>query len=228
MGIGNWGKSADAGVDSAAPQTSSFVDPASIPKGRIDEPEIEVKEKDKPPTPTAALVNALEQGMQRDVNELGDAVAPIKPYKERLKDAGISMDYARHVLDIVLQHGTHYAEDVKIGPSLRVRFRTREVHDSMRVFRALEDEAPRFTDTSNDIKLRYLLAASLEAYGNKTFIIPTLEKPEDMPKLDEAFRERLFFVSRLNELVFPVLMREFAKFDDKIRLILSEGAVEAF
>jgi len=228
MGIGNFGKpsSGETNVDSQAPARSSMMDPASIPKGRADEPEVQIKEK--PPTPTSALLSALEAGIQSDVDELGSAVAPIKPYKERLAEAGISLEFARHVLDQVLMHGTHYAEDVKIGPSIRVRFRTREVHDSMRIFRAIENEAPRYVETSDDIKVRYMLASSLEAYGNRTFVIPTLEKPEDMVKLDDAFNERLFFVSRLNDFALPLLMREFRKFDDKIRLILSEGAVEAF
>lgn len=229
MGIGNWGKPEDSGTGGAPPaRESSMIDPASIPKGRIDEPEIEVKEKEKPPTPTAALIGALEEGMQRDVNELDNAVAPIKPYKERLAEAGISLDYARHVLDTVLQHGSCYAEDVKIGPSLRVRFRTREVHDSMRIYKALEDEAPRFVETSDDLKVRYMLASSLEAYGTRTFTHPALAKPEDMMAVDEAFRERLFFVSRVNDLVLPHLFNAFRKFDNKIRLILSDGAVEAF
>lgn len=228
MNVGNWSKPANAGgeSDTLPAQQSSMVDPASIPKGREGEPEVQVKEK--PPTPTAALVNALEDEMRRDVSELSQVVAPIKPYKERLAEAGISLDFARHVLDQVLMHGTHYAEEVKIGPSVRVKFRTREVHDSMRIFKAIEDQAPRFVETSDDIKVRYMLASSLEMYGTKTFVFPVLEKPEDMSKLDDAFNERLFFVCRLNDFALPLLMKEFNKFDTKIRLILSEGAVEAF
>jgi hypothetical protein len=233
MGIGNWSNPADAGEVSglgapSAPEASrsSMVDPASIPKGRADEPEVKVKEK--PPTATTALVNALENEMQRDVSELAQAVAPIKPYKDRLAEAGISLEHARTVLDRVLMHGTHYDEEVRIGPTLRVKFRTRQVHDSMRIFKAIEDQAPRFVETSDDIKVRYMLASSLETYGTRTFIFPVLTKPEDMIALDEAFNERLFFVCGINDFALPILIREFKKFDDKIRLILSEGAVEAF
>ena len=127
MKIGNFSKQAaqDSAGSASAPSSSSMMDPASIPKGRADEPEVTVKEK--PPTPSSSLVDALEQGYERTVNELEDVVTPIKSYAERLKDAGIGLEHARHVLGTLLDDGGHYSEYVKLTEKTSVRFRTRGV-----------------------------------------------------------------------------------------------------
>lgn len=222
MKIGNYGKPA-AEEPTNMTSRGSMVDKKALEAQQSDEPEVSVKEK--PPSPTASLVSALEEGYRRDVDELGGVVAPIKPYKERLADAGITLAVAQHVLDQLLMHGDHYAEDVKVGPSLMVRFRTRQYADTMRTYAAIEREAPRFRDTTDALQVRYMLAASLESYGNKTFRFPPHTDPQEA---DKAFGERLTFIQGLSDFAVQVLAREFYKFDRKVALILSDGAVEAF
>lgn len=224
MNIGNYGKPAGAGAAETPAPRGSMVDPASIPKGRAEEQEPEIQVKEKPPTPAGSILDALERGFDRDVSQLEGAVAPIKPYKERLAAENISLAQARHVLDQLLMRGDHYSEDVKIGPGTVVRFRTRQYIDTMRTYSAIEREAPRYNDTTDSIQVRYMLAASLEAYGDKTFSFPS----GDRDALDAAFDVRLAFIYKLSDFAVQVLAREFGKFDRRIALILSEGAVEAF
>mgnify|MGYP003417645360 FL=1 len=230
MKIGNFGNS-DRETASAATGTEpdragvegqrSMVDPKSLPQ-----PEVQVK--DKPPTPASSLVDALENGFRRDVSELSDVVAPIRTYKERLQDEGIAFEYAKHVLDTLLMNGTHYAEDVKITSNLTVRFRTRMYLDTMRIYDAIEKASPRYADTTDSIQVRYMLAASLESYGRKTFRFADTTGSVDLTAVDAMFQERLSFIYTLSDLAIRVLAREFGKFDRKLSLILSDGAVEAF
>ena len=224
MGIGNFRKSSDDDQTPALSERGSMLDPRSIPKDQHEDEE-DVKVKPKAQTPTTMLVDALERGFKKDVNELEEVVAPIKPYKERLADAGISLEYARNVLSHLIDSGGQYAEDVRLSPRTTVRFRTRQFADTMRTYAAIERETPRYADTTDSIQLRYMLAASLEAYGEKTFRFP---RTTDTSELDDAFGERLAFVQGLSDFAVRVLAREFSKFDQKIALILSDGAVEAF
>ena len=215
MTIGNFGNS-DRETASAATGTEpdragvegqrSMVDPKSLPQ-----PEVQVK--DKPPTPASSLVDALENGFRRDVSELSDVVAPIRTYKERLQDEGIAFEYAKHV---------------KITSNLTVRFRTRMYLDTMRIYDAIEKASPRYADTTDSIQVRYMLAASLESYGRKTFRFADTTGSVDLTAVDAMFQERLSFIYTLSDLAIRVLAREFGKFDRKLSLILSDGAVEAF
>lgn len=224
MKVGNYGKQSSTETPDNTTARGSMVDKRAVEAAAAeDAPEVSVKEK--PPTPASSILDALERGIQRDVDQLSGVVAPIKPYKERLADEGITLEQARHVLDQLLMHGDHYAEDVKIGPSTFVRFRTRQYLDTLRTYQAIEREAPRYANTTDNIQVRYMLAASLEAYGDRTFNFPdTTNRTE----LDTAFEERLLFIYKLSDFAVQVLAREFAKFDRKVSLILSDGAVEAF
>lgn len=177
-----------------------------------------------PPTPSKAVVTALEESLQRDVNAADEVTKRAVTYEELLKKEGISMEEAYMIRDALLVD-LYYAQTVFLTEKTSVKFRTRSYQDFIRYHQAVERANPYTIAERDEIAMRYFLAASLEAYGGTQFEFPD---PSDGPACEKAFDVRHKYIAKLPEAVVEVLGRHLHKFDRKIRIVLSEGAVEDF
>jgi hypothetical protein len=177
-----------------------------------------------PPTPAKAVVSALESTIEKDVKEAEGVTDKALTYEELLKRESIDLDEAYRVRDALLIDG-YYGETIFLTPNTSVRFRTRAYLDFTRFHQAVERAQPRYLPERDELAMRFFLAASLEAYGGKTFEFPPTS---DVTACENAFDVRHRFILSLPEAVVEVLGRHLHKFDRKIRVILSDGAVEDF
>lgn len=143
-------------------------------------------------------------------------LSPSERYQKRLEEAKLPLATARHIFDQVLTHG-FYEETVVIGP-VRATLRTRVYDDTLRLQRALEMEKPQLMMSQEELVTRYNLAASLYVWNGKPV-------PHDT---DADFEKALKLVRGMPSPLFSVVARELFKFDQKIMLAFSEGAVESF
>lgn len=150
-----------------------------------------------------------------------------KAYQEGLEAAGLELGDARSILDNVLFEGGH-SETFKIGGKLPVIIRTRVYNDSQRVMRFLESEAPTFPMNVSDLVARYNVAASLEAYGDKTFEFPVASKDVSIKQVEDAFHIRLDFLMTLPTPAVDRLITLTGDFDRKITAAFADGAPEDF
>jgi Asp-tRNA(Asn)/Glu-tRNA(Gln) amidotransferase A subunit family amidase len=176
------------------------------------------------PTPAKTLANALEQNVERDIAETREVVEQVKTYEELLKDAGITLAEADEIRDSILLKDS-YTETVQLTKNVSVTFRTRTYQDHIRYSRALERENPRFVMEEQEIKTQYYLAASIEAFRGTTFTFPA---PANFEECEKAFEERLLFIKGLPTATVSLLITHLNRFDGKVSLALSKGAVEDF
>ena len=188
------------------------------------EGDVRVTTDSGPATPGKAVANALEEALERDVQEGEGVTKKALTYEEILEQEKISKDEAYAIRDALLIDG-YYGETIFLTPNTSVRFRTRTYLDFTRFHQAVERAQPRYLPERDELAMRFFLAASLESYGGKTFTFP---ETKDVTACENAFDERHRFVLSLPEAVVEVLGRHLHKFDRKIRVILSEGAVEDF
>jgi hypothetical protein len=73
---------------------------------------------------------------------------------------------------------------------------------------------------------RYSLAASLAALGETVFKFTT--NSDTRQTADNYFNERLTYIETLPEMTVHLLYAKLSKFDEKIRTVLREGAIENF
>lgn len=199
MGIGNYGKNKSDGP-TMAPQA----------KG--------------PVSPTKSVVEALESNLTQDLAETASTIERAKTYEEILTEAKITSTEADTIRDSILLTDT-YSETVQLSDKVSATFRTRTYADHVRYNRALERHQPQYISEERDLMLRYYLAASLECFRGQTFTFPSTK---DHEAAEAAFETRHQFVMGLSAAVVGLLADKLNKFDEKVRIVLSKGAVEDF
>jgi hypothetical protein len=200
-------------------------DPARI--GDFSRPPVDPPKKPVvPPSPTKDALEAAESQLDEDTAKDEAALKPMVSFEEKLKAAGLTREKAAQIVDAVLLKG-HYAEDVKITSTVKVRFRTRNARDTRRAQELLE--AQRFTIDSHYTEMwgRILLAASLESFGKDVFAHPNPRK-DKYEDIEKAFQERLAYVDALPDPALRVLLGKLWKFDNHVSIALEEGTIENF
>lgn len=176
--------------------------------------------------PTAAQrLEEKETVLEREVKSTEEQLKPLETYEEALAKANISKDEAATIIDDVLMKG-FYAETIPITQRVKVRLRTRSYSDTMRVNTALDVLKPLYQVGYDEIVYRYSLAASLESFAGKEFKFPSAKDSRDTQ--DALFEERLKFLESQPEATVLILFEKLRKFDEKIRTVLKEGAIENF
>jgi vacuolar-type H+-ATPase subunit I/STV1 len=163
--------------------------------------------------------------LEREVKSTEEQLRPLESYEEALEKAGISKDEAATIVDDVLLKG-FYSETIPITSRIKVRLRTRSYSDTMRVNTALDVLKPMYQVGYDEIVYRYSLAASLEYFAGKEFKFPTVK--DDRDTQDKLFEERLKFLETQPEATVLILFEKLRKFDEKVRTVLKEGAIENF
>lgn len=215
MGIGNYGTT-------RTPKTSQAA--ASQQAAQVEE-EVIVKTQPKaPPTPARTLAESVERGMEQDVREGEGVATKALSYEEMLKLVGVTPEQARVICDSLLVDG-YYSETVNLSQSTSVTFSTREGRDLTYYYHALTREQPQYESHRGHLMVRYFLVASLRQYREKHF--PRLTDLDEVA-YHEEFTARLKWLDTLPPHVVTLLQARLAAFDEKIEVVLSEGAVEAF
>lgn len=138
-------------------------------------------------------------------------------YEERLKDVGLTKDKAAEILDALLTQ-LYYQEEVSITSKVSVTLRTRTSGVLKRLNKGLQAVRPEYDGVFYGIVNTYNLASSLAAYGEYTLAIDT----------DDGFASAVNFVESLPGPLFELLITKLQTFDNKVRIALSEGSLEAF
>lgn len=176
-------------------------------------------------SPEADRLEAAEQRLAEQAVETEEALKPKVNYEEQLKAAGISTDEAAKIVDDVLFKG-YYTEEVPVSKRVTVSFRTRQARDTARTMVFLEVAKPIYENHFNEVVGKHTLAASLERLGRDKFEFPAKDAPDD--KVENAFQARLSYVNGLPDPVLRLLFLKLSKFDEKVRVVLQEGAIENF
>lgn len=174
---------------------------------------------------SADKLNAAEQRLEEKAEETEAALRPKMSYEAQLKAQGISMEDAAKIVDDVLFHG-HYAESIKITSKISVVLRTRQARDTSRTFTYLEVHKPLYDNHYNEAISKHSLSAALERLGEDRFTFPGRQDGTD--KIEDAFQERWAYVNALPDPVLRLLFLKMQKFDEKVRVVLQEGAIENF
>lgn len=168
------------------------------------------------PSTVEASIEALT-ALEEKLSE--PALTPAEAYRKRLQDAEISMDYASKVFDDLLSKGYH---ELQVTVKNRVAImRTRTYEDHIRAVSAIEIAGPRFSATQEELQARYNLAASLVSWNGVTYKTATGDT-------EKEFSATMAALKKMPAPVYSMLLAELAKFDSKMFLIFSEGAVENF
>jgi hypothetical protein len=187
----------------SAETLGATVPPAPAPptSNHSDQETLEVK-----PEPTLA----------EEVGKEEEVLSPGERYRNRLKQAGITLEEAASIYDAILDKG-YYEEFIKIRKH-RAVFRTRSYEEQLRVQAALETYQPRMALSQDELVSRYNLAASLYEWQGKALKHET----------DTDFENVLSLIKRLPQPVVGLLYDGLAKFDRKVMLVFSEGATDSF
>jgi len=182
------------------------------------------------PTPAGASPEsdrlvATEKILASEAAETEEALQPKVDYEEQLKAQKISLATAAKVVDDVLFKG-HYTEEFPVSSRVKVVFRTRQARDTARTLMYLEVAKPLYENHFNEVVSKYSLAGSLEQLGTTKFKFPAADASDG--DIEKAFSTRLAFVEGLPDPVLRLLLVKLNKFDEKIRVILQEGAIENF
>ncbi len=148
-----------------------------------------------------------------------EALTPAERYRKRLKDADISMEYAGQAFDDLIARGYH-----ELRVTVRGRtavFRTRTYEDHLRSVSAIELASPRLAATQEELQARYNMAASLVSWNGVTY-------KHDGADAEREFTTTMAAIKKFPAPVYAMLLSELAKFDAKMYLVFSEGAVENF
>ena len=168
------------------------------------------------------IQETLEKLLQRARTPL-TAEQKSKMYEVGLKNAGVTKEKARRVMDNTMLEGYH-EEEYTIGGRFKLKLRTRNYNDVQRALRFAEAEAPRLPLHIDDILCRYNLAASLSQYHETSFNFPEKGTKE----IEAAFDERYEFIMQLATPVAGRLNSCLMEFDTMMNAILADGAPENF
>jgi len=176
-------------------------------------------------SPAADKLDAAEKRLNEKAKETEEALKPKVDYEALLKREGISMEDAAKIVDDVLFQG-HYMETVQISKRISVDFRTRQAKDTARTMVYLEIAKPLYENHFSEVISKHSLAAALERVGEDKFSFPGHSATRDA--IEDAFQKRLEYVNNLPDPVLRLLFVKLSKFDEKVRVVLQEGAIENF
>lgn len=180
----------------------------------------------KPVLPTTKdALDRAEKEISSEAKAVEAELRPMATYEERLKTVGVTREEAAKIIDAVLTKG-FWSEEVHITKSLKARFRTRQQRDTKRAQNHLENMKPMYDAHYNAILHRFLVAASLEKFGQDVFDHPKRDAASDV--VEKAFADRLLYVESLGEPAYQLLLTKLSKFDYKLSVVLEEGAIENF
>lgn len=174
---------------------------------------------------TKVRLEAAEQNLESEANAAEAALKPLKSYEERLKEVKVTKEQAADIIDSVLMKG-FWSETVPVTSRINLRLRTRSARDTRRIQDYLEVARPQYDAHYNEILSRMTLAASLEQFGKDVFTFPG--KDAKTEEYEEAFHKRSQYIESLADPALRLLFMKLWTFDEKIRVILSEGTIENF
>lgn len=170
-------------------------------------------------------LDAAEKRIAEEAQAAEKQKKPLEKYEERLKEVGVTKEEAAVIVDSVLTHG-FYEEDIPITKRFKVRFRTRQYADTLRLNNFLEQTRPAYQAHYQEAVFNFSLASSLREYGAQSFEHPKKDTTEK--GADALFNARLTFVQGLPDAMVRLLYEKLGRWDDKIRVCLEEGAIENF
>lgn len=138
-------------------------------------------------------------------------------YLEALKEAEISEEEATEIIDSLLTNMV-YEETSLIRGKIKFKLRTRTAGQMDRVQERIKKANPNNYAEINNLLNKYNLASSLSHYDGHD-----LEADSD-----EGFEQALSLVDRLPGPLFRYLVDKLARFDEKLYLVMQEGALENF
>jgi hypothetical protein len=160
---------------------------------------------------------AKARGSISETPSVGKELTPAELYQNRLKDAGIDLLQARSILDAVISGG-YYEESFTLA-GRKGTFRTRSYANQRRIAKALEVENPATGYAQNELIVRYNLAASLVEWAGNRYYTGNDEK---------QFQDKLVGLDDFPGPVITLLSNELAKFDAKMMIVFSDGAIDSF
>lgn len=179
----------------------------------------------KAASPTKEAFEAMERKLEEDTQKDEASLKPMQSYEEKLREVGVTRDKAAEIVDSVLLKG-FYAEDVQITKAIYARFRTRNARDTKRAQEMIESQRLTYEIHYNELLSRYLLAASLESFGQDR--LKHAGKGAKADDIEAAYRSRLAYVEDLSDPALRILFVKLSKFDNMIATVLKEGAIENF
>jgi hypothetical protein len=175
--------------------------------------------------PTTDKLETAESKLAAEAKRVEESLKPLTTYEDQLKAIGVTKEQSAEIVDAVLMQG-YYGETFQVTSKLKGRFRSREYRDTLRMQRYLEMESPKMQVVYDEIRYRYMLAASLEQFGQHRFDFPDRKTTAD--EVEKLFENRMTFVQNLPEATVTILFTKLEKFNRKVFIVTQEGAIENF
>lgn len=178
-----------------------------------------------PSSPTEEALKAAERRLETDAQKDEAVLKPMQSYEDKLKEAGVSKEEAAEIVDSVLLKG-HYSKEYSITKRIKVRFRTRNARDTRRAQDMLESMRLTMATHYNEMLGRYLLAASLEMFGNDKLEHPGKDAKSD--DIEKSYAARLSYIENMSDPALRIAFDKLRVFDNMISVVLEEGTIENF
>lgn len=178
-----------------------------------------------PRSPTKDALDSAEKRLDLESKEDEATLKPMLSYEDRLRAVGVTREQAADIIDAVLLKG-HWSEVISITKRVQARFRTRGARDTRRAQELIEQQRLTYDRHYNELMSRYLLAASLEAFGEDKLEHAPRKAVADL--VEKAYDSRLSYVEGLADPVLRILFNKLFEFDKKVAAVLEEGSIENF
>lgn len=163
--------------------------------------------------------NSLAEELERAQAALDrTTMTPQEQYKSRLKEADITLEEAREIIDCVMVQLRPWRESLELGMGVNVTFKTRMPADIERLRSILEKRSPKYQSTREFMSAKHNIAASLVRYGDHEFDHET----------EEGLKETIKWLRKIPVPVFTQLQQKLYEFDQKMNLVFSPGYTENF
>lgn len=180
----------------------------------------------QPPSPNEQRLTAAEQKVATEAKQAEEQKKPLELYEQKLKEFNITREEAARIIDTYLMKG-YYEEPFALTNRIKGAFRTRAYADTQRLQEHLERTRPAYSEHYQEAVFLYSTAASLTRLGNTVFNFPDPTKTTK-EEIEKAFETRLAYIQSLGDTFVRLLYQKLSKFDEKVRAVLDEGALENF
>jgi hypothetical protein len=165
---------------------------------------------ERDPSRTDALSEA------RDLEETISTMRqdPRLTYDQKLKKHKLTKQQAAAIVDSLITKG-FYEHPYRITSKYHVLFRTRDMDDQDRLMSRIEELAPKYPSSLDNLVGVYNLAASIQRFGTK-----------DLSEME--FVHRFDWVTKLPGPLADVLLQKLSSFDRMMQDVMDVGAIENF
>jgi hypothetical protein len=166
------------------------------------------------PAQEAGPADAISEARDLEENIAKMKGDPRLTYEQKLKRHTLTKQQAAKIVDSLIVSG-YYEHPYRVTSKYHALFRTRDMNDQDRLMSRIEEIAPKYPASLDNLVGVYNLASSIRKFGTK-----------DLTELE--FVHKFDWVTRLPGPLADVLLKKLASFDQMMLDVMDAGAIENF